>query len=280
MQENIEHLIAQVPEIVATYGVKILLAIAVFVIGKWLAGIVSRMIARTMTSRGVDGMISSFTKNIVFYALFIVVIVAALGQIGVQTASFVAIIGAAGLAIGLSLQGSLSNFASGVLIVAFRPFKQGDYVEAGGTAGVVQEISIFSTIFTTPDNKTVIVPNSSITGGHIVNYSTQSERRVDFMLGVGYGADTATVKAELAAIAAAEPRVLSEKGITIGLHTLADSSVNYVFRVWVKTADYWDVYFSIMEQVKQRFDAAGIQIPFPQMDVHVVSDVHMVNKAA
>ncbi|HET8711857.1 MAG TPA: mechanosensitive ion channel domain-containing protein [Spongiibacteraceae bacterium] len=272
MQENIDRLISQAPEVVATYGIKVLLAIAVYVVGKWLAGLISRVIARTMTARGVDVTISSFTRNIVFYVLITIVVVAALGQLGVQTASFVAIIGAAGLAVGLALQGSLSNFAAGVLLIIFRPFKHGDYIEAGGTAGVVQEISIFSTILTTPDNKTVIVPNSAITGGNIVNYSTQGERRVDFMIGVSYSADISAVKAELEAIAAAEPRVIADKGVTIGVQALADSSVNFVFRVWTKTENYWDVYFAITEQIKRRFDAAGIQIPFPQMDVHVISE--------
>ncbi len=272
MPANIDKLISQAPEIVATYGIKILLAIAVYIAGKWLAGLLARVIERTMSARGVDGTISSFTRHIVFYALFIVVVVAALSQLGIQTASFVAIIGAAGLAVGLSLQGSLANFAAGVLLIAFRPFKQGDYIEAGGTAGVVQEISIFSTILTTPDNKTVIVPNSAVTGSNIVNYSARSERRIDFMIGVGYSADISAVKAELEAIAAAEPRVIAEKGITIGVHALAESSVNFVFRVWTQTENYWDVYFALTEQIKRRFDAAGIPIPFPQMDVHVISE--------
>ncbi|MFL0810254.1 MAG: mechanosensitive ion channel [Agarilytica sp.] len=269
--EDLQPLIEKAPEIVVTYGVKIVLALAVYVIGKWGVAGLSRLFEKSLKARGVDSTVAVFTKNITHYSLLTVVIIAALGQLGVQTASFVAIVGAAGLAVGFALQGSLSNFASGVLIILFRPFKIGDYVEAGGTAGVVHEISIFSTIFKTPDNKTVVVANSAITNGNIVNYSQEDKRRVDFTVGVGYGADIQQVKKELQAIADADERVLKEVGkeVTIGVAELADSSVNFAFRVWVNTEDYWGVFFDLNERVKIRFDEVGIEIPFPQMDVHI-----------
>lgn len=272
MNENIESLLHQAPEVIVTYGIKIVLAIVVYIVGKWVAGGISSLIHKTLNARKVDPTVSQFTKNIVFYALLTMVIVAALGQLGVQTASFVAIIGAAGLAVGFALQGSLSNFASGVLLILFRPFKIGDYVEAGGAAGVVKEISIFSTILNTPDNKTVIISNSSVMGSNITNFSTQPERRVDFTVGVSYNADLDLVRSELTAIASEDSRILQDKGITIGVAELADSSINFVFRVWANTPDYWAVFFDTNEKIKKRFDQAKIEIPFPQMDVHVTQE--------
>ncbi|WP_075185186.1 mechanosensitive ion channel family protein [Teredinibacter haidensis] len=272
MNGNIESYIQQATDLVVTYGVKIVMAIVIYIIGKWIAGVVARLLERLMNARSVDPTISSFARNIVYYILLAMVFISALGQLGVQTASFVAIVGAAGLAVGLALQGSLANFAAGVLIILFRPLKIGDFVEAGGAAGVVKEISIFSTILTTGDNKTIIIPNAGITGGNITNYSTQAERRVDFTVGVGYGANLDLVRKELEAIAAEDERIIQDKGITIGLAELADSSVNFAFRVWTKTENYWAVFFETNEKIKKRFDVAGIEIPFPQMDVHVSKD--------
>ncbi len=266
---DISGLVEKAPEFLITYGTKIVLAIAVYLIGKWIAGALVRVMEKTLRARGVDPTVAGFIKNICYYALFTMVIIAALGQLGVQTASFVAIVGAAGLAIGFALQGSLANFAAGVLIILFRPFKIGDFVEAGGTSGVVNEISIFSTIFKTPDNKTVIAANSTIMGGNIVNYSTEDTRRVDLTVGVNYTADLNAVKQELQNIADAEPRLLSDKEVTIAVSELADSSVNLVFRVWVKSSDYWPTYFDLTEKVKMTFDEKGIEIPFPQLDVFV-----------
>lgn len=272
MDKNIQIIIDQAPSVITAYGIKIVLAIAVYVVGKWIATGLANLLQKGMNARGVDATVGSFTKNIVYYAMFTMVVVAALGQLGVQTASFVAIIGAAGLAVGFALQGSLANFASGVLLILFRPFKIGDFVEAGGAMGSVKEISIFSTILLTPDNKTVIISNSAVMGGNITNFSAESERRVDFTVGVGYGACLDTVRKELQAISDADDRILHDKGITIGLAELADSSVNFAFRVWTKTEDYWAVYFDINEKIKRRFDEVGIEIPYPQMDVHVAKD--------
>lgn len=266
---DISSLLEQAPEVLITYGTKLFMAIVIYVLGKWVVGIMTSLMEKGMNARGVDKTITSFVRNIVYYALFVLVVIAALGQLGVQTASFVAIIGAAGLAVGFALQGSLANFAAGVMLIMFRPFRIGDFVEAGGTSGVVNEISIFSTILKTPDNKTVIISNGAVMGGNIINYSTESTRRVDIPVGVSYGSDIQVVKAELQAIADAESRIMPEKGITIAVSELADSSVNFVFRVWVKTEDYWDVFFSLNENVKMRFDEKGIEIPFPQLDVNV-----------
>ncbi len=265
MEFNVEELSA----LAINYGVKLLMAIVVYVIGKWLANIVANGLEKGMSAKSVDPTVARFTRNIVYYALFAMVIVAALGQLGVQTASFVAIVGAAGLAVGFALQGSLANFAAGVLLILFRPFKAGDFVEAGGASGVVKEISIFSTILTTGDNKVVVIANNAVMGGNITNYSAMPTRRVDMVVGVGYGADLALVKKTLQELADADDRVLKDPGVTIAVSELADSSVNFVFRPWVNSSDYWGVFWAMNERIKIRFDELGIEIPFPQMDVHL-----------
>jgi small conductance mechanosensitive channel len=210
------------------------------------------------------------------WALIIFVVIAALGQLGIQTASFVAIVGAAGLAIGLALQGSLANFAAGVLILIFRPFEVGDFVEVAGVSGAVQNIQIFTTELHTPDNKKVIVPSGGVISGNITNYSANNTRRVDLVFGIGYSEDIDVAKTLLQTVLAAEPKVLQDPEPTIGVVELADSSVNLVCRPWVNTADYWDVYFNVTEAVKKALDAGGISIPFPQRDLHL----HHVNAPA
>lgn len=272
MEENFRAFVDTIPELAVVYGMKIFMAILVYVIGKLMAGWIASLISKAMALRGLDPTVGSFVKNIAYYAMFAVVVIAALGQLGVQTASFVAIIGAAGLAIGLALQGSLANFAAGVLLILFRPFKAGDYVEAGGTAGVIKEISIFSTTMLSPDNKTIIVSNGSIMGGNIVNYSTQEQRRLDLVIGVSYSANLDLVRQELMSLVQADERVLKDKEVTIGISELGNSSVNFVCRPWVNTADYWPTKFALLENIKKRFDAVGIEIPFPQMDVHLHKD--------
>ncbi len=269
IMKDLQPLIDKSPELVVTYGMKLIAALAVYLIGKWVVSTLANVMQRTIVARGVDATVASFTKNIVYYALITMVVIAALGQLGVKTASFIAVVGAAGLAVGFALQGSLSNFASGVLIILFRPLQIGDYVEAGGASGTVTEISIFQTILKTPDNKTVVVSNSAITGGNIVNYSKEATRRVDFTVGVSYGADIKQVKDVLKKLAEADERVLKDKDVVIGVSELADSSVNFVFRVWVESANYWPIYFDLNEKIKLTFDEQGIEIPFPQMDVHV-----------
>ena len=253
----------------SVYGIKILGAIAIIIIGRIVIGILIGIIGRVMKKSETDETLAKFILKLTKIALLTFVFISALGTLGVQTASFVAIIGAAGLAIGFALQGSLSNFASGVMLIIFRPFKTGDYVEAGGNAGVVEEISIFNTIMKTPDNKKVIIPNSQVTGSSIVNYSAKEERRVDMVFGIGYNDDIKLAKETLEEIVKSESRVLSEPAPTIAVSELADSSVNFVCRPWVKTPDYWAAYFAITEKVKLTFDQKGISIPYPQQDVHM-----------
>lgn len=253
------------------YGIKVALAIVIFIVGRIVISILHKLLMRTLNAKEVEPTVGKFVGSIVYYLMFAFVAIAALGQLGVQTASVVAILGAAGLAIGLAMQGTLSNFASGVMLIMLRPIKVGDFVEVAGESGVVSEVAIFATTLLTGDNKTVIIANSSVMGSNITNYSTQNERRVDLLIGVSYDADLQQVKRELQQIADANDKILHDKGITIGLSEMADSSVNFVFRSWVKTEDYWAVYFALNERVKERFDEVGIGIPFPQMDLHHVS---------
>ncbi|MFA0216057.1 small-conductance mechanosensitive channel MscS [Vibrio cyclitrophicus] len=251
------------------YGVNIISALIILFIGNIIVKAVANSVSKVLEKKKMDRAVVEFIHGLVRYLLFVIVLIAALGRLGVQTASVVAVIGAAGLAVGLALQGSLSNFAAGVLIVAFRPFKSGDYVEIGGVAGSVDSIQIFQTILTTPDNKMVVVPNGSVIGSPITNYSRHATRRIDLMIGVSYNADLQKTKALLTKICESDERVLKEPGVQVGVHTLADSSVNFVVRPWVSTADYWSVYFDLMQAIKEGLDNEGIEIPFPQMDVHM-----------
>jgi len=262
-------IIAQLQEILAVYGLKIIAAIAIFIIGKIVAKMIKSGVAKAMTRSKSDPILISFTTNILYAGLLAFVVIAALGQLGIQTTSFIAILGAAGLAIGLALQGSLSNFASGVLMIIFRPFKQGDFIEGAGVAGVVEEVHIFNTVMRTGDNKTIIIPNGSLMNGNIVNYSTKPTRRLDFVFGIGYDDDLRKAKEVLEEILNNDERILKDPAITIGILELADSSVNIAARPWVKSADYWPVHFDITEQVKLRFDQEGISFPFPQQDIHI-----------
>ena len=251
------------------YGVKVLMALVIFVIGKWVVKRLSVVLENLMEKNAVDSAIRHFTGSLVYYTLLIFVCIAALGQLGIQTASFVAIVGAAGLAVGLALQGSLSNFAAGVLLLLFRPFKVGDFVETAGTSGVIQSIQIFTTVLFTPDNKKVIVPNGRIIGDNIVNYSANDTRRVDLVFGIGYQDDIDAARKVLEGVLAADSRVLENPESVIAVVELADSSVNFVCRPWVKGGDYWPVYFDLTEAAKKALDANGISIPFPQRDVHL-----------
>ena len=260
--------IAENQDLIIYYGMNILFAITTLIIGLIAARIVAGGFAKVLTKRKLDSTIVDFVSNMVRYAIVAFVIIAALGQIGVETTSFVAIIGAAGLAVGLALQGSLSNFASGVLIIALRPFKAGEYIEAAGTAGVVESVQIFSTTLTTADNKYVVVPNSSILSGNIINYSRKPTRRIDLVIGVSYSADLAKTKAVLEAVLAANEKVLPTPAPQVAVAELADSSVNLVVRPWVNGGDYWPVRFELMEAIKNGLDEAGIDIPFPQIDIH------------
>lgn len=264
-----EQVIGKIQEWVALYGLKVIMAAAILVIGRFAAIGIRSLVRRVMTKGRVEKTLVSFITNLAFIAVMAFVIIAALGQLGVQTASFVAVLGAAGLAIGLALQGSLANFAAGILMMIFKPFKVGDYVEAGGTSGAVVAIGIFTTELKSPDNKKVIVPNSKVTGDNITNFTANDKRRVDMVAGVSYSDNLDKVRKVLEGILAEDKRILKNPAPTIGVLELADSSVNFAVRPWVKTADYWDVYFATQEKIKKRFDAEGISIPFPQQDVHV-----------
>lgn len=262
-----------IPGLIDTYvipwGLNILFAAIIFIVGKWLVGMITRLVKKLMTKAHVDNILVNFIGSIISTVLLLFVVVAALDQLGVNTTSLIALIGAAGLAIGLALQGSLQNLASGVMLIVFRPFKDGDFVEAGGTMGVVEEIGIFTTKMRTGDNKEVIVPNGQIFGGTITNYSKRETRRVDMVFGIGYGDDIRKAKEVINGIIAADERILKDPAPLVVVGELADSSVNFNVRPWVKSGDYWGVYFDLNEKIKNAFDDNGISIPFPQMDVYL-----------
>ena len=269
--ENIDlyKIFEQSQGLIGEYALNIFAALAIYVIGRIIAKLIAKGILKALKIRHIDDTVASFIHNLSYGALYVFVIIAALSQLGIQTASFITVIGAAGLAIGLALQGSLSNFASGVLMIIFRPFKIGDYVEAGGKAGTIEDIQIFCTRLKTPDNKVVIIPNSAIMDDSIVNYSTKEMRRVDLKIGVSYDAYLPDVKALLTKIVESNERVLHTEGYRIAVLELADSSVNFVVRVWAKTPEYWDVHFELTESIKLALDENNIRIPFPQMDIHL-----------
>lgn len=247
-----------------------LFALIIFLVGKWVVGEATGVIVKVLRkSSKLDETLIVFFKNVMYYALLIVVILTALEQVGVQTTSFLAILGAAGLAVGLALKDSLSNFASGVMIVFFKPFKIGDFVTAGGVTGVVTEIHLFNTEFKTGDNQKILVPNASITSGSIINVNAHDKRRIDLTVGVSYKDDIKKVKDILTEIVSSHEKVLQEEANKIAVSELADSSVNFIVRAWVNTADYWDVRFDLIETIKSKFDEEGITIPYPQTDVHV-----------
>ena len=264
------NLLERAPELAVAYGLNLLAALAILYVGRWVARRLVAVAGRVMTARGLDPTVIGFVSNIAFVVLLLIVAIAALGQLGIPTASFVAAIGAAGLAIGLALQGSLSNFASGVLLVTFRPAKVGDYIEAAGVAGTVDEITVFSTRLVTPDRRTITVPNSKLFDGAIVNYSTSPTRRLDLVFGVAYGSDVEGAERVLRDIVESDPRVLeAHKPVQIGVLALADSSVNIAVRPFVRREDYWPLHFDLHRRVKRAFDDAGIAIPFPQVQVHL-----------
>ena len=264
-----EDLLTQIKEILAIYGLRIIAALAILVIGRWVAKRVRNLLRRMMTRGKVDKTLISFICNLSYVAMLVFIVVAALSQLGIQTTSIVAILGAAGLAVGLALRGSLSNFAAGVMMIIFRPFKVGDFIEGGGASGTVEDIQIFSTQLKTADNKTVIVPNSRIFGDKIINYSAKETRRVDMTFGIGYEDDIEKAQTILEEIIGSHEKVLRDPEPVVRLHELGDSSVNFICRPWALTQDYWDVYWDVTKAVKQRFDEAGISIPFPQRDVHL-----------
>ena len=256
-------------DLIINFGIKVLIALIILVIGKFIAKVISKTTQKILTKKEFDKTVVSFIGSLVYGIFVIVSFIVAISHLGFNTSSLVAIVGAAGLAIGLALQGSLSNFASGILLITLKPFKAADFVEVAGTSGIVEEINIFSTQLRTPDNKTVIIPNGGITSSNITNFSAKPIRRIDLVIGVGYSADLALTKNILTTIASSHALVLKDEDVTVGVSELADSSVNFVVRPWVKTSDYWPVYFDLLEEIKVELDKAGIEIPFPQVSVHV-----------
>lgn len=252
-----------------TYGLKIIGALLIFVIGVWIAKRIQKLLVAVMKKKKVDDTLQTFLENLVYILLMIVIILAALSALGVETTSFIAILGAAGLAIGLALQGTLGNVGSGVVLISFRPFKAGDFVTAGGETGTIGSITLFATTLLTPDNKVITIPNSTIAGGNITNFSAKETRRLSLVFSIGYGDDLKLAKSVLQEIMSSDPRVLSDPAPFVGVLELGESSVNFAFRPWVKSEDYWDVHFDMQEKVKLSFDEKGISIPFPQMDIHL-----------
>ena len=251
------------------YAINIIGALLIFIIGKWLARRIAVLLATLMKKNNVDLTLVNLLKNLTYYILVVLVVIAAVGRLGVNTTSFLTIIGAAGLAIGLALKDSLSNFAAGVMLVLFRPFTIGDVVSTAGITAKVEKITIFNTLFCTADNQLVIVPNNKIISDIITNINAKDTRRIDLVVGISYTDDMVQTKGILERLAKEDSRVLTDPETTVAVAELADSSVNLVFRPWVKTADYWAVRFDLTENIKNALDEAGISIPFPQQDVHL-----------
>jgi len=260
---------ALISDYVIPWGLNIFFALLIFIIGKIVVSIIIGVLKRILRRTKMDDILLNFVTSILKTILVLFVVIASLNQLGIDTTSLIALLGAAGLAIGLALQGSLQNFAAGVMLLIFRPFKAGDFVEAGGVAGIIESISIFTTIMRTGDNKEVIVPNGTIYGGSIINYSARDTRRIDLTFGIGYDDSIKDAKEIMENIINSDPRVLKDPGTQIAVSELADSSVNFVVRPWVKSEDYWAVKFDLTEKIKLAFDEQGISIPYPQMDVHL-----------
>ena len=253
---------------VLPWGINIVMALAIFIIGKIVVNMVVNFAKKLMTKGKVDGILINFISSIVKTILLLFVVIASLNQLGVNTTSLIALIGAAGLAIGLALQGTLQNLASGVMLIIFRPFDAGHFVEAAGVSGVIEEIGIFTTTMRTGDNREIIIPNGEIFGGTITNYSKRSTRRVDMVFGIGYDDDIKKAKEIMSRVLADDDRILKDPAPLVAVAELADSSVNFNVRPWCATAEYWNVYFDTHEKIKLAFDAEGISIPYPQMDIH------------
>ena len=253
---------------VLPWGINMVMALAIFLIGKFIVKMLVKVAKKLMFKAKVDNILVNFIASIINTVLLLFVIIAALDQLGVETTSLIALIGAAGLAIGLALQGTLQNLASGVMLIIFRPFNDGDFVEAAGVSGVVEQVGIFTTVMRTGDNREIIVPNGEIFGGTITNYSRRTTRRVDMVFGIGYDDDLLKAKEIIKKILDDDGRILADPAATIAVAELADSSVNFNVRPWCKTEDYWGVYSDTHEKIKLTFDAQGISIPYPQMDIH------------
>lgn len=261
-------------DLLIEYAINIVAVVLIMITGSIVARVVSKTLNKMMKNRSIDTTVSDFLSTMVRYSILAFTIIAVLGRLGVQTASVIAVIGAAGLAVGLALQGSLSNFAAGVLLVAFRPFRAGEFVDLGSVSGTVLHVQLFSTTLRSPDAKIIVVPNGKIIAGNIINITREPERRTEIIVGVSYDADIDVVKKVLGEVIAADQRILSDKEVIVRLHEMAASSLNFVVRVWTLNADAWPVYWDLMENFKRALDTHQIGIPYPQMDVHL----HQIKK--
>ena len=252
-------------------AINVVAGLAIFLIGRALVGLADKGLRRVMRARKVDPILESFVASLIYWALLAFVIIAAISRVGIHTASLIAVLGAAGLAVGLALQGSLANFAAGVLIVIFRPYRVGNWIEAAGVAGSVVQVQLLTTVLRSGDNKQIVVPNGQIMNSIITNYSAHPTRRIDMIVGVSYDDDIETVRNTIRELVDADERILAEPACQIVVGELGESSVNFNVRPWVNTGDYWPVRFELTESIKKRFDQVGISIPYPQRDIHIVS---------
>ncbi len=272
VSNTIEQVIESSATLVSTWGLSVIGALAVLIIGRWVAGSLRNATRKGLQRADVDEALVPFVSSLVYYALLAIVVVAVLNLFGIETTSIIAILGAAGLAVGLALQGTLSNFAAGTMLLLFRPFRPGDYVEVGGEGGSVAEISIFTTVLNTPDNVRVTIPNSAVYGATIKNYSANENRRVDMVMGISYGDDIQLAIDTITRVVTNDKRVLSDPALTVAVAELADSSVNLVVRPWCRGPDYWALKFDLTRELKQELEAAGCSIPFPQRDLHMITE--------
>ncbi|MEP1035386.1 mechanosensitive ion channel domain-containing protein [Ekhidna sp.] len=256
-------------DLAMTWGPKVIAAIVTLLIGLWIIGIITRAVGRTMQKKDVDASLRPFIKTLISATLKVMLFISVIGMVGIEATSFVAVLGAAGLAIGLALQGTLQNFAGGVIILLLKPFKVGDWVDTGSYSGTVHSIQIFNTYMKTPDNKTIILPNGTLANTSLTNYSTEPRRRIDLTVGVGYGDSTEKTRSTLMELINADDRILNDPEPFIAVAELADSSVNFTVRLWVEAGDFWGVKFDMNENIYNKFNEVGLNIPFPQMDVHV-----------
>jgi len=270
--DNLEGILSLIFDLTVKYGLKILLAIVTLIIGLWIIKLIMKAIGRNMEKRDVDPTLRKFMHSILSILLKIMLFISVISMLGVEMTSFVAILAAAGLAVGMALSGTLQNFAGGVMLILFKPFKVGDFIDAQGYSGTVNEIQIFNTILKTPDNKTIIIPNGGLSTNAMTNFSTEPQRRVDFVFGIGYGDDIDKSRKIIEELIAKDDRIFKDPAPFVAVSELADSSVNFVVRVWAEAANYWGIFFDMTENVKKAFDEKGISIPFPQTDVHVYNE--------
>ncbi len=262
----------KIQELIITYGTRLIVGLLILIVGLWIIGMIVRGFKKVMLARNVDATLIPFLVSVVGVTLKILLVISVITYMGISMTSFIAVLGAAGLAVGMALSGTLQNFAGGVILLILRPFKVGDFIETQGYKGSVQEIQVFNTVILTPDNKTVIIPNGGLSTGALINYSTQATRRVDFTFGIGYGDDIDKARNVIMDVISRHEKVLQDPAPFIGVVEHGDSSVNLVTRLWVNASDYWDVYFYMMEFVKKEFDKQGVSIPFPQRDVHLIKE--------